>query len=148
MSDSATPCTAARQASLSFTTSQSLFKLMSIESVMLSKHLISCCSLLLLPSIFPSIRVFSNELALRIGWPKYWSFSFSISPSNEHLGLISFRTDWFDLLTVQGTSQESSPAPQFKGINSLALSIFNCPALTSVHDYWKNHSIDYMDLCR
>ena len=71
-----------------------------------------------------------------------------IAFSNEHLGLISFRTDWFDLLTVQGTSQESSPAPQFKGINSLALSIFDCPALTSVHDYWKNHSTDYMDLCR
>ena len=94
---------AARQASLSPTISWSLLKLMSIESVMPSNHLILCCPLLLLPSIFPSIRVFSNELALPIRWPKYWSFSFSISPSNENSGLISFRIDWFDLLAVQGT---------------------------------------------
>ena len=97
------PWTAACQASLSITNSQSLPKLMSIESVMLSNHLILCCPLLLLPSIFPSIRVFSNESVLRIRWPKYWSFSFSISPSNEYSGLISFRTDWLDLLAVQGT---------------------------------------------
>ena len=97
----ATPWTAARQASLSITNSQSLFKLMCIESVMLSNHLILCCPLLLLPSIFPSIRVFSNESALRIRWPKYWSFS--ISPSNEYSGLISFRIDWFDVLAGQGT---------------------------------------------
>ena len=99
----ATPWTAARQASLSMTNTQSLLKVMSIESVMSSNHLILCCPLLLLPSIFPSIRVFSNESALCIMWPKYWSFSFSISPSNEYSGLISFRMDWLDLLAVQGT---------------------------------------------
>ena len=98
-----TPWTAARQASLSFTISQSLLKLMSIESVIPSNHLILCHPLLLLPSIFLSIRVFSNESALGIRWPKYWRFSFSISPSNDYSGLISFRTDWFDLLAVQGT---------------------------------------------
>ena len=99
----ATPWTAARQASLSITNSQSLLKLMSIESVMPSNHLILCHPLLLLPSIFPSIRVFSNESVLCIRWPKYWSFSFSISPSNEHSELISFRKDWLDFLAVQGT---------------------------------------------
>ena len=99
----ATPWTAACQASLSITNSWSLPKPMSIESVMTSNHLILCHSLLLLPSIFPIIRVFSNESALHIRWPKYWSFSFNISPSNEHLGLISFRMDWLDLLAVQGT---------------------------------------------
>ena len=93
----------ARQASLSITNSQSLPKLMSIESVMPSNHLILCHPFLLLPSVFPSIRVFSNQSALRIRWPKYWSFSFNISPSNEHPGLISFRMDWLDLLAVQGT---------------------------------------------
>ena len=99
----ATPWTAARQASLSTTNSQSLLKLMSIELVMPSNHLILCLPLLLLPSIFPSIRVFSNESALHIRWPKFWSFSFNISPSNEYPGLISFRMDWLDLLAVQGT---------------------------------------------
>ena len=103
MSDSATPWIAARQASLSITNSQSSPKLMSIELVIPSSHLILCHPLLLLPSIPPSIRVFSNELALPMRWPKYWSFSFSISPSNEHPGLISFRMDWLDLLAVQGT---------------------------------------------
>ena len=98
-----TPWIAAHQASLSFTISQSLLKLMSVESVMPSNHLILCCPLLLLPLIFPSIRVFSNESLLHIRWPKYWSFSFSISPSNEYSGLISFRMDWLDLLAVQGT---------------------------------------------
>ena len=98
----ATPWTAARQASLSFTVSRSLLKLMSIESVMPSNHLVLCGPLLLLPSIFPSIRVFSNELTLHIRWLKHCSFSFSISPSNEYSGLISFRIDWFDLLVVQG----------------------------------------------
>ena len=98
-----TPWTAARQASLSFTIFWSLLKLMSIESVMPSNHLILCRPLLLLPSIYPSIRVFSNESTLRMRWPKYWSFRFSISPSDEYLGLISFRIDWFDLLAVQGT---------------------------------------------
>ena len=103
LSDSVTPWIAARQASLSITKSQSLLKLMSIESVMPSNHLILCHPLLLLPPIPPSIRVFSNESTLRMKWPKYWSFSFSISPSNEHPGLISFRMDWLDLLAVQGT---------------------------------------------
>ena len=99
----ATPWTVARQASLSITNPWSLLKLMSIESVRPSNHLILCCPLLLPPSIFPSIRVFSKESVLHIRWPKYWSFSFSISPSNEHSGLISFRMDWLDLLAVQGT---------------------------------------------
>ena len=103
VSDSATPWTAACQTSLSITNSQSLFKLMSIESVMPSNHLILCHRLLLLPSLFSSIRVFANESALRIRWPKYWSFSFNISPSSEHPGLISFRMDQLDLLAVQGT---------------------------------------------
>ena len=118
----ATPWYAARQASLSITNSRSLPKLMSTESVMPCNHLILCCPLLLLPSIFPNIRVFSHESALHIRWPKYWSFSFNISPSNEHPGLISFRMDWLDLLAVQGTLQESSPTPQFKSINSSELS--------------------------
>ena len=103
VSDSATPWTAACQASLSITNSQSWLKPMSIESVMPSNHLILCHPLLLLPSIFPNIRIFSNESALRIRWPKYWSFSFNISPFNEYPGLISFRMDWLDLLAVQGT---------------------------------------------
>ena len=112
-----TPWTAAHQVSLSITNSQSLLKLMSIELVMSSNHLILCHPLLLLPSILPSIRVFSNESVLCNRWPKYWSFSFSISPSNEYSGLISFRMDWLALLAVQGTL-ESSPTPQFKSINS------------------------------
>ena len=137
----ATPWTAACQASLSITNSWSLLKLMSIESVMPSNLLILCCPLLLSPSIFASIRVISNESALRIRWSKDWNFSFSISPSNEYLGLISFRVDWLDLLAVQGT-QESSPTPQFKSINSSALSFLYSSTLTSIHDYWKNHSFD------
>ena len=136
-----TPWTAARQASLSVTNSQSLLTLMSIESVMPSNHLILCHPLLVLPSIFPSIRVFSNESVLHIRWPKYWSFSFSISPSNEHPGLISIRMDWLDLLAVQGT-QESSPTPQFKNISSSVLSFLYGPTLTSIHVYWNNHSFD------
>ena len=100
---SATPCTAACQASLSFTISRSWLKLMSVESVMPSNQLVLCCPLLLLPDAFPSIRVFSNESALCMRWPKYWSFSLSISPSNEYSGLISFRIGWLDLLAVQGT---------------------------------------------
>ena len=112
----ATPWTAACQASLSITNSQSLLKLMSIESVMPSNHLILCRSLLL-TSIFLSIRVFSNESVLRIRWPKYWSFKFSSSPSDEYSGLISSRMDWLDLLAVQGTL-EFSPTPQFKSVNS------------------------------
>ena len=133
-----TPWTAACQASLSITNSRSLLKLMSIESVMPSNHLILCHPLLLLPSIFPSISVFSNETALHIRWPKYWSFSFNISPTNEHSGLISFRIDWLDLLAVQRTS----PTSQFQSINSLVLSFLYSPTLTSIHDYWKNHSLD------
>ena len=111
-------------------------KHMSIESVMPSNHLILCCPLLLLPSIFPSIRVFSNESALCIRWPKYWSFSFNISPSNEHPGLISFRMDWFDLLTVQGTLKSLSNTT-VQSINSSALSFLYRPTLTSIHDHWK-----------
>ena len=137
----ATPWTAASQASPSITNSQSLAKLMSIESVMPNNHLILCRPLLLLASIFPSSTVFSNESALRIKWPKYWSFSFSISPSNEYSGLISFRVDWFDLLAVQGTLKESSPTPQFKSINSSVFSFLYGPTLTSIHDHWKNHSL-------
>ena len=112
--------TAVHQAFLSFTNSQTLLKLMPIESVMPSIYLILCPPLLL-PSLFPCMRVFFKESVLRIRWPKYWSFSFSINPSNEYSGLISFRMDWFDLLAVQGTL-ESSPAPQFKSISSSALS--------------------------
>ena len=130
-----------RQASLSITNSQSPHKPTSIESVMPSNHLILCRPLLLLLSVLPSIRFFSNEAALHSRWPKYWSFSFNISPSNEHPGLISFRTDWLDLLAVQGTL-ESSPTPQFKSISSLVLSFLYSPTLTSIHDHWKNHSLD------
>ena len=103
-----------------------------------------CCPLLLLPSIPPSIRVFSNESTLCVRWPKYWIFTFSISPSKEHPGLISFRMGLLDLLARD--SQDSSPAPQFKSINSSALSFLHSPTLTSIHDHWKNHSLDYMDL--
>ena len=109
---------------------------MSIESVLTFNHLILSCPLLLPPSIFRIIRVFSNESVLHIRWPKYWSFSFSISPSNECSKLISFRIDRFDLLAVQGT-QESSPTPQFKSINSSALSFLYSPTLTFIHDHWK-----------
>ena len=114
-------------------------QLMSIELVMPSSHLILCHPLLLQPQIPPRIRDFSNESTLRMRLPKYWSFSFSIIPSNEHPGLISFRMDWLDLLAVQGThSQESSPTPQFKSINSSALSFLHSPTLTSIHDHRKN----------
>ena len=119
-----------------FIISRSLLKLMSIESVMPSNHLILCCSLLLPPSGFPSIWVFSSESALHIRWPKYWSFSFSISPSNEYSGLISFRIDWFYLFAVQGTLKSLSPTPQLKSISSSAFSLLYGPTLTSVHDYW------------
>ena len=119
--------------------SQSLLKLMSIESVMPSNHLILCCPLLLLLSIFPSFRVLSKESVLHIRWPKYWSFS--IRPSNEHSGLISSRMNWLDLLAVQGTLK-SSPTPWFKSINSLVPSFLYGPTLTSIHDYWKSHSFD------
>jgi len=122
MSDSATAWTVAHQTSLSFTISQSLLKLMSIEAVMPSNHLIPCQPLPPLSSIFPTLRVFSNESTLHIRWPKYWSFSLIISPSNGYSGLISFRIDCFDLLAVQGTLK-SSPAPQFESISSSALSL-------------------------
>ena len=135
----ASPWTAARQASLSITNSQSLLKLMSIESVMPSNL---CCPLLLLPSIFPSIRVFSNESALHVRWPEYWSFSFNISPSNEHSGLISFRMDWLDLLAVQGTLKSLLQHHSSKSVNFSALSFLHSPTLTSIHDHWKNHSLD------
>ena len=112
------------------------------ESVMPSNHVILCHSLLL-PSIFPQIRVFPNELTCSICWPKYWSFSFSISSSNEYSGLLSFRIDWFDLHVVQRI-RESSPAPQFKNISSSVLSLLYGPTLTSICDnYWKNYSYDY-----
>ena len=120
--NSVIPWTASRQVSLCITNSQSLLKLVSIESAMLSNHLILCLPLLLPPSIFPSIRVFSSESVLHIRWPKCWSFSFSISACNEYLGLISFRIDWFDLLAVQGTLKSLLPTPQFKSIHSSVLS--------------------------
>ena len=129
----------ARQASLSITNSWSSLRLMSIESVMPSSHLIFCRPLLLLPSIPPSIRAFSKESTLCMRWPKYWSFS--ISPSNEPPGLISFRMDWLDLLAVQGTLK-SSPTPHFKSINSSVLSFLHSPTLTSVHDHWKKYSLN------
>ena len=142
----ATPWIAARQASLSITNSQSSLRLTSIESVMPSSHLILGRPLLLLPSNPPSIKVCSSESTLRMRWPKYWSFSFSISPSSEYSGLISFMIDWFNLLAVQGTLK-SSPASQFESISSSALSLIYGPLLTLVHDYWKNQSFDYRDLC-
>ena len=126
----ATLWTMAHQASLSITNSRSLLKLISIESVMPSNHLILCCPLLLLPSILPSIRVFSNESALRIRWPKYWSFSFHTNPSNECPGLISFRMDWLDLLAGQGSLLQYHSS---KSINTLALSFLNSPTLTFIH---------------
>ena len=136
-----TPWTAACQASLSITSSWSLLKLMSIKLVMPSNLLILCRPLLLLPSIFPNIRVFPKESVLCVRWPKYWNFNFSISPSNEYSGLISFRIDWLDLPAVQGTLK-SPPIPQFKGINSSVLSFLYSSTLTYIHDHWKNHSFD------
>ena len=132
MSDSEIPWTVAGQTPLSSTISRNLLNFMSIELVILSNHLILCHPLLLCPSISPSIRVFSNELALHIKWPNYWSCS--LNPSNEYWRLISFRIDWFDLFAVQGT------------FNSSALSHRYGSTLTSVHDYWKNHSFDLGDL--
>ena len=135
------PMTAGCQASLSNTNSQSLLKLMSIKSVMSSSCLILCCPLLLLPSIFTSIRVFSNQLSLHIRWPKYWSFSFSISPSNDYLGLISFRIHWLDLLKSKGHSGVfSNTTVQEHQFFSAQLSLWlNCCIIL---DYWKNHSFD------
>ena len=141
VSDSATPWIPACQASLSITNSRSLLKLMSIKSVMPCNHLILCHPLLLLPSICSSIRVFSNESVLHIRWPKYWSFSFSISSSNECLGLLSFRMDWFDLLEVPGTLKSLLQHHSSKA-SILWHSAFLIVQLTSIHDYWKNHSFD------
>ena len=142
----AIPWTAACQASLSITNSWSLIRLMSIESVMPSNHLMFCRPLLLLPSVFPSIRVFSNESVLRITWPKYWSFSFNISPSNEYSGLFPLGlTGLISLLSKRYSRVFSNPAvwkhQLFRAQN------FG-PTLISVHDYWKNHSFDYTALCR
>ena len=133
----ATPWTAACQAPLSFTNSQSLLKFMSTELVMLSNYLILCGPLLLLPSVFPSIRVFSNESALLITWPKYWSFSFSISPSNDYSGLISFRIDWFYLLAAQRTLNSIAASKYHNSKESTLFSFFYSPALMSRLDYWK-----------
>ena len=127
--------------------SRSLSKFISIASGMTSNHLILCHFLLLLLSIFPSIRVFSNELTVHISWKKYWSFTFSISPSNEYSELISFKINWFYLLSVRNF-QESSPVPQFKSINSSALCLLLSPGVTAVCDYWKDYSLDYRHLCR
>ena len=142
ISDSATPWTAAHQASLSITNSQSLLKLMSIKSVMPSNHLILLCPLLLLPSIFPSIRVFSSESTLHIRWPKYWNFSFNISPSNEYSRLSFFRVDWFDLLAVQGTLKSLLQHHSSKASIFWCSAFFRGPTLTTVHGYWKDHTFD------
>ena len=145
------PWTAACRASLSFTISQSVqIRVHCVGDAVqpshpLSNYLILCRPLLLLPSVFPSFKVFSDESALPFGWPKYWRFS--TSSSDEYSGLISFRIDWFDLLAVQGTLK-SSPAPQFKSINSSGLSLLYGPTLTFVHDCWKNHGFDCMNLCQ
>ena len=120
---------------------------MSVELVMLSNHLILCL-LLLFPLVFPSIRVFSNELALCIRWPKYWSFSFSINLPNEYSELISFRVDLFDLLADQGTLKSLLQHHNMKSINSLVLNLLYGSTLTFVYDYWENHRFDYMDLCQ
>ena len=141
-----TPWTAARQASI--TNSRSLPNFMSIESVMPSNHLILCCPLLLLPSIFPSIRVFSNESVLHIRWPKYWSFNFNIIPSNEHSGLISFRMDWLYLLKVQGTLKSLLQHHSSKASILQCSTFFIVLTLILVHDYWKNHSFDQTNLCQ
>ena len=137
----ATPWTTAGQASLSITKSRSFLKLMSMGLVMPSNHLIFCRPLLLLPSVLPSIRGFYNELALGIRWPKYWSFSFNISPSNEYSGLISLRTDWLDLLAVQGTLKSLLQHHSSKASSILWCSAFFIVQLISIHDYGKNHSL-------
>ena len=134
--------TAACQASLSIINSQSLLKLESNELVMLSNHLIICHPLFLLPSMFPSIRVFSKQSVIHIRCPKYWSFSFSISASNEYSGLISFRIDWLDLLAVQGTLKSLLQHHSAKASILWHLAFFYGPTITPIHDYWKNHSFD------
>ena len=137
-----TPWIAACQASLSITNSWTSLKLTSIESMMPSSHLILWHPLLLLPQVPPSIRVFSNESTLCMRWPKYWSFSFSIIPSKEHPGLISFRMDWLDLLAVQGTLKSLLQHHSSKASILKALSFPHSSTLTSIHDHWKNHSLD------
>ena len=153
----ATSWTAACQSSLSLTISQSLLKFMFFASVVLSSHLILWHPLFLLSSIFPSIRVFSNESFVCKRWPQYWSFSFSIIPSSEYWGLISLNIDSFDLFADQMSFpliccprdfQESSPAPQLKGINSLMLCSLYGPALTTLRDHWEDHTLDNTDLCQ
>ena len=146
MSNSLQPLDCSTPGFLSITNSRSLLKLMSVELVMPPYPLILCCSLLLLSSIFPSIRVFTRE-SVHVRWPKYWSFSFSIHPSNEYSGLVSFSIDWFDLLAEQGTLK-SPPIPQLNIINSSVLSFLYNPTLTSIHDYCKNHSFVEIDLCQ
>ena len=146
LSDSVTPGTAACQTSLSLTISQSLLKFMSLGLVLLFNHLIFYLPLHLL-SIFPSIRVFSQESALPIGWPKYQRFSFSISPSKDYSGLISFRIDWFELLAVQGTLKSLLQYHNLKASIFQHSSFLYGPTLTSAYDYWENHSFDYMQLC-
>ena len=141
-----TPWTTECHAFLSFTISWSLLKFMSIESVMVSNYLILCFPLLLLPSVFLRVRIFSSESALCIRWPKQWSLSFRISPFNEYSGLISFRIAWFDILAVQGTLKSFLQQHSSKPSNSSVLSLLYGLILTSVHDYWKNHSFDYIDL--
>ena len=139
-----TSWTTAHQAPLSFTISQSLLKAMSIESLMLSDHLILWHPLFLLPSTFHNIRVFSNQLALCIRWSKYWNFSFSNSPSNDYSELISSRINWFDLLAIQGTLKSLLQHHNLKASFFLSLSL--SPTLIFIHDYWKNHTFDYTDL--
>ena len=141
-----TPWTAVCQASLSFTNSWSLLKLMSFESMMPSNHLILCHPLLFLPSVFPSIRVFSNNSALGISWPKYWSFSFNIIPSNEYSELISLRIDWVDLLVVQGTLKSLLQHHHLKASIIRHSAFFMVQRSHSY--YWKNHSLDWTELCR
>ena len=148
MSDSVTPWTAAGQASLSIINSWSLLKLMSIELMTPSNHLILCHPLLLLPSIFPSIRVFSNESVLHIRWPNYWRFSFSISLSNEYSGLISFRIDWLDLLAIQGTLKSLFQHHSSKASILQHLAFFMVQLSHPYMTTGKNHSFDYTDLCQ
>ena len=148
-----TPWNAACQTSLSFTISRSLLRFMSIDSVMPSNHLILCCPLFLLPSILPSIRVFYNESALRVRWSKYWSFRFSISPSNEYSGLISFRIDWFDLLAIQGTLKSllqhySSKASILQQLAFFMVQFSHPYITTGGKKNKQKHSFDYIDICR
>ena len=142
VSNSATAWTAARQDSLCITNSWSLLKFMSIVLVMPSNHLILCCPFLLPLLIFPSIRVFSSESVPHIRWPKYWSFTFSISPSNEYSGLMSFRIHWLDLLAVRGTLKSLLQHHSSKASILRHSAFFIVPTLTSIRDYWKNHSFD------